>query len=69
MVYNGSDHMATTWQVTECDSISSAIIKCSKRIYSETKKQFKNVNDVEINDSIFEIELDLEELCELSSLM
>jgi hypothetical protein len=54
--------VVTTWQMTECDSVSCVIIKCSKRKYSETN----NVNYVEINYSILEIELDLEELCELS---
>jgi hypothetical protein len=57
---------ATVWLVIECDSILSVNIKCSKRKYRESNKQFYNVNDVENSDSILEIELDSEQLCELS---
>jgi hypothetical protein len=51
--------------VTECDSILSVNIKCTKTTYSEFNKKFNNVNKEDNRDDILEIDLDLEELCEL----
>jgi hypothetical protein len=57
--------VVTSWLVAECDSLLSLNIKCSNTKYRETNKQYNNVNKVEISDSVLEIELDIEELCEL----
>jgi hypothetical protein len=55
---------ATSWLVGECDSTLGVNIKCYNTKLGETNKQYNNVCKAETSNSVQEIELDVEELCE-----